>query len=312
MNIKKQEILNSINNINKLIKCIKIKKIYIDAGGMIGLYYIGMLKYLDEQHLLSCIDDYYGCSIGGLLCGLLILGYSIDELINFATNFDFTSIVKLSYGSIINNYSLTSNHNFIVFIKHAIRLKNYDENITLLQLYLKLNKKINLFTYNLTKNEGLLLNYKNTPDIELWKALYTTCALPNLFPPMFYNDDFYCDGALGNISLRKLIEPIDRIHTIFISVCPNIKNINIHKLLLNKSLKNYTKYIIDFFLILVKQKQYNKIKKCGNILLLKDCDVIDSIQFTFNKKEKINKILIGYNNAKNDFSNLILNIIKNK
>ena len=68
-----------------------INTLCISGGGVKGISFLGALSYLlDKKHIdLNNIHTYIGSSVGSIISLLFVLGYSIDELIDFILNFNF-------------------------------------------------------------------------------------------------------------------------------------------------------------------------------------------------------------------------------
>ena len=60
-----------------------IKNLAISGGGSMGIGIIGIIKYLENKHIIKNIKNYIGTSIGSLICFLLILGYTTNQIYNF-------------------------------------------------------------------------------------------------------------------------------------------------------------------------------------------------------------------------------------
>ena len=85
-------------------------RLIISSGGIMGYYFVGILKYLDENKLLNDIKKYYGCSIGSFLCMLITIGYTIDEIKDIIINIDKDKLLNnidinfyLKYNCVYNN-----------------------------------------------------------------------------------------------------------------------------------------------------------------------------------------------------------------
>lgn len=307
----KKNILNSINNINILKKLIKINNLVISGGGLKGLTFIGVIKYIEELKIIDNIKNFYGCSVGGLITSLIILGYKSDELINFIINFDFMILIKPNINQLILNYSLGNIDNYILMLKNFIKNKNFNPEITLLEFYKITNKTLHLIGFNFTTQKETIFNYITFPNIELWKAIYITSALPTLFPPLLYNNDYYFDGGITNNNPINLIHQSELSNTIGIT-CAIYKssNNNINNIIHNKNIYNYIKFMSEVLLISFDKENYHKNNQYNNIITVEcDNDIFDFIDFSIDKIDKINKILIGYNFCKKLLPNIFEHLI---
>ena len=78
-----------------------IKKIVFSYGGIKGLSYIGLIKYLEENNLLGNIDTYIGTSIGSLFATLLSIKYTYDDFNKHIKNFDYYSYCDLCLDNLV-------------------------------------------------------------------------------------------------------------------------------------------------------------------------------------------------------------------
>ena len=181
-------------------------KLFISAGGKNGYIFIGILKYLDENGYLNKINKYIGCSIGSILCFLLSINYSVEEIekIFLKLNVDkllneFNINLFIKYKCVYNNYKIVN------YIKEIISNKGINNNITLKEHYDMFKKKICFIVSNITSNKCEYITYKNYPNLKLWKAILMSISIPVVFPSVKYNDNYYVDGALyDQIGLYKI------------------------------------------------------------------------------------------------------------
>ena len=181
-------------------------KLFISAGGKNGYIFIGILKYLDENGYLNKINKYIGCSIGSILCFLLSINYSVEEIEKIFLKLnvdkllnDFNINLFIKYKCVYNNYKIVN------YIKEIISNKGINNNITLKEHYDMFKKKICFIVSNITSNKCEYITYKNYPNLKLWKAILMSISIPVVFPSVKYNDNYYVDGALyDQIGLYKI------------------------------------------------------------------------------------------------------------
>ena len=169
----------------------------ISAWGTKLFNFLGAVKYLDECNLLKNIKEYYGCSGGWIICWLLSINYSINEIIWCLTIWQIQTFYnKLSFNFFINNIAMYNNYNISKFLIKMIYEKTQNGNITLIEIKNIYNKKINLSTFNIDENKIIYLNYLNNPNLPLWKAILMWISVPIMFPPVFHENNYYIDGAI--------------------------------------------------------------------------------------------------------------------
>ena len=187
---EKQNTNNNTNNIKHLV---------LSGGGLLGISYIGLLRYLEESHSIANIKSISGCSAGSFFGCLIALGYTSKELETIAKSLNFKEYMNINAESLINfmrTKGLESGTYLINLIKKCIKDKTCDENITFRQVKEKYKIELQIGVTNLSKYKFELLNSINSPDIPIYKAIRASTALPFIFEPYVIGNDVYCDGGL--------------------------------------------------------------------------------------------------------------------
>jgi len=189
-----------------------IKHLVLSGGGMLGISYIGLVKYLEEnlsnsatQNLISIT----GCSAGAIFASLIAIGYTSKELNTIVKIMNFKEYMNINAESILNFMKLKgleSGKNLINFLKKYIKDKCGNEDITFKEIKEKFNIELQIGVTNLTKYKFEIMNSINTPDIPIHKAISASIAIPFVFEPIVIGDDIYCDGGiLNNLPIENLI-----------------------------------------------------------------------------------------------------------
>ena len=188
----------------------KIKHLVLSGGGLLGISYIGLFKYFEENNTLTNIKSITGCSAGAIFGTLLAIGFNNKELITIVKSMVFKDYLKINVDSLlnfVNTKGLESGKNLHNFIKNSIKDKTGDENITFFQIQEKYNIKLQIGVTNLTKSAFELFNVDNTPDLPIIKAISASIAIPFIFEPIIIGDDIYCDGGLlETLPIENVIE----------------------------------------------------------------------------------------------------------
>ena len=71
----------------------KIKNLVISGGGVSGIGFLGIIKYLDDHNIISNIETYVGTSIGSIICLLLLIGYKHNEIYDFCISFNLEKLI---------------------------------------------------------------------------------------------------------------------------------------------------------------------------------------------------------------------------
>ena len=82
-----------------------LRNIVFAGGGARIFSQFGFIKALEEKNLTSGIVNFAGTSIGSLTAFCLILGYTVEQLINIFTRIDLLKTVDINADSIFNYFT---------------------------------------------------------------------------------------------------------------------------------------------------------------------------------------------------------------
>jgi NTE family protein len=176
------------------------------SGGIQGIMYISAIKYLVSNNYLNLnnIVNYYGTSIGAIIAFLFIIGYNAEELINIFLKFDLKYFEpEIDLLLIENNYGLDDGVKLTDKLIELLKNKINVTDITFIELYNLLNKKITVNATNLNTGIEKIFNYLETPNLSVILAIRMSISIPMIYTPVLYNKEYYVDGALKNKLLLK-------------------------------------------------------------------------------------------------------------
>lgn len=308
-----------------------IDTICIGGGGIKGLSFISTLEFLEKNNYINLnkINKFSGISAGSILCLLIIIGFTISELIDLFENYNYNDIIDnfdLDFDIIIDEFGFDNCNNIMDILKKIIIKKNnlITDNLTFIELYNLTKKEFYIGTTNFTKGIEENFSYINSPNMSIFLAIRMSISIPIIFTPVFYNNQYYIDGNVTNNILLLNFDPnktlvlyvknnkINKIETItdIINGSINIllNQINLKKLKLFKcvNINNYSKNLI--FDDIINKKIIHELYFNGTISAKK---------FLKNElKKKINnlknKIINKTNNIIKNILNNIINTIENK
>lgn len=262
----------------------------LSGGGVKGIAHIGALKALNELNYLRYIDTYCGTSVGALICSLLIIGYSLNELYEFIMDFNLDQIKSLCVENFIYKFGFDDGNNFNMILKKMFITKKIDPSITLNELYCKTKKKLIVTTVCVNENKVEYMSYENFPNMQVILAIRMSTCIPFFFSPIKYNKKLYIDGSVFNSF------PID--------LFKNKLNKVIGIKLINKSeeffkIKNLDIYIYNVLKCIFYGKNDNYNDEYVKYTIYIDTKDISILDFSLDCKKKHNLYKYGYNTIYN-------------
>lgn len=175
----------------------KLTTLLLSGGAMKSIQFCGLLKGLEICNQLKNINHIIGVSGGAMILFFFCLGYTVDDIIKINIKLDFTKILSISLKN-IKSGSLDNGENLERIMKIFIKNKGFNENITFSELY-KINKiQFDIHVNNINENKLEIMNYKTSPNLEIYKAIRMTSAIPILFEPVEYNGHLYNDAGVAD------------------------------------------------------------------------------------------------------------------
>jgi len=192
----------------------EIKHIVLSGGAYLGLYQFGVLKYLNEKNFyqLENIETLHGTSIGGFISIILSLNLEWNNLIEYFVKRPWDKSIQITPNlilDVIHKKGIFGEDVFRIALEPLFKSKDIDININLREFYEITKKDIFLYSVNLNNFKLTQISHKSHPDLSVIKAIHMTCALPYVFQPVWYENNYYIDGALlNNYPVNKCIEII--------------------------------------------------------------------------------------------------------
>ena len=302
------------------------------GGGVKGTAYIGVLKYLQETEKLKNVKRFVGTSAGSIMCTFMSIGtyyesnrkagskqfwevvnelMKEEKFINFIDNpmlkkaiqddsiAPFTNNILHSIASVSetldHQYALCDGTIISNFFKKALITFGLNENITLGELYKETGKHLILVSCSLSYRKAAYFDYKTAPDLPVVDAMRASMAIPFIFKPVKYNNDFFIDGgAVNNYPIdyfdNSIIEEDSNPVTLgFILYSKN--EILRPKWEMLKNPVDYTSAVFDLIMINTGSALF---KKNVDRTVFIDCGKIDVMSFDMNKAETEKLIQAGY------------------
>ncbi len=171
-------------------------EIIISSGGIKGISLFGALHQFSKSYNIDKIKYLTGCSIGSIICLLITIGYSIDEIVKIIFEINFNNFQECKILNLIETCGLDNGLKFTNLLKAMLMNKNINENITYKELYEITNKVFTVSVVNITKGITEYHNYQTVPNLSVVMSVRMSSNIPLLFSPIFYNGSYYIDGAL--------------------------------------------------------------------------------------------------------------------
>ena len=273
----------------------------IGGGGIKLISFIGIIKYLYNNNyiFLNNLKNLYGVSSGSIICFLLTIGYSINEIEDFSLNFNFSKLLpEINTVNLLFFYGLGSSEKIKQVLILLLENKFKCSDITFFELFKKTNINLKIGITNISTNNFELWNYQNKPNFSVIDAIKISCNIPFIFRPIKINNEYFIDGAILNNFPINFFEKKELIYTI--GICCNNKQ--------KKSFENIFEYINKIFSITTNNIDNIRIDSYKNqVDIIKITSQDETLDFNLTSDLIKDRIEYGYNIAKKFFSNKKIN-----
>jgi NTE family protein len=252
------------------------------GGGTTCISFIGVLKYLVDNNYLNLllIKNFVGTSGGAITAFLLSLNYSIDDIYEFILSFNFKTLENNNQlNNLFKNNGFNNGTKFNYLFSQFIYNKLNINNITFQELFNLTNNKLLIIGTNYSKGCEEIFSYDTTPNMSIIIALRISMSIPVLFTPVYYNSNYYVDGALINNFPFNHCNKLSTLGLFIDNSYNEINNIDNIIILFKRSIE-----------IILNNINKNKFKNYNNNIIIIDRIITELVNYNLSFDEK-NKLL---------------------
>ena len=180
-----------------------IKNLVLSGGSFRGYCYLGVLKYLNENHpdFYENLENIVGVSIGSIFGSLVCLGYKGEDLIKIFCEVDEEKFRNITSESILNffdTFGLDDGEKLIKLIGILFKGKGFDINTTFKQLFDTTKVNLTIVGCCLNKTKEVHFNHETYPEMQVLKAIRISTSIPFFYEPVNFEENLYVDGGIVN------------------------------------------------------------------------------------------------------------------
>lgn len=296
--------MNGINKVNELYKIKEINEgiknidtVMFGGAAFRGIFYIGIIKSLEELNILNNLKNIYGSSAGSF-CGLaMLLGYNIEEFTKISKKLHPKLYYNIYAESIINfdtNYSFDDGLKFMGIIKELFVYKNINPYITFKELYKIIPVSLHVNTTIVNNKTCKIYNHIDTPDFMVANAIYASMSIPFFIKPIIINGDVHIDGSIINDFPLEYAKNIDENYSnilCFKSINKNQEN-KLKSIFKKKYDTNFNNYLGEYINLIIGTLMKNNFihEKFDDNIINVDFHEIDLFDYEYTD-EKIDIVI---------------------
>lgn len=264
-------------------KVSNISHIFLTGGGLKGLCYLGVMRYLYLENIVKNIKHIVGTSIGayfGLILGLKIPIETIEEDIGKLV-MQLGEILTIDHNNLANLFNkngiFTYYEFFVPIIAHM--KKEYGiEDITFIEFAKKTGINLYVNAINLNTAEKVIFSTENTPNVSVIDAVKASMSVPFLYQPVLIDGEYFMDGIISSFEIFANVDKKSQL----ILLLPSDNEINT-TIYSKKHEFNFLEYFIRTNEIMINMIQ-NNLEDGEEVFKIKDLVYDKFLKFAFTDK----------------------------
>lgn len=193
-----------------IITTIMIDTILFGAGGGKCFTYLGALKALAEKDKvdLSTIHTWGGVSAGALLATMFYIGMRLPEVTEFLFNIALERLGEpLEEELLFDEYGLNDGKNICCLLTELFTEIVGIPDPSFADLYNHSTQKtLQIQVTNLSQYKLEIFCFDTHPDMSVTTAVRMSTAVPFIFTPVLWNNEYFVDGAV----ISPVIHPVKK------------------------------------------------------------------------------------------------------
>jgi NTE family protein len=162
----------------------------LGGGGLKGFAHIGVLRACEERGIRPTVVA--GTSIGSLIAAAYAGGMAIDEMERRALDLRKHDLFRIDHISMVTKRMLSPSLYLGKPLERLVR------DIVPAGTFRDLGRPLLVNTVDLEATSQVLWGLPGLQDVEIWEAVYASCALPGFFPPGVLGGRTCADGGISD------------------------------------------------------------------------------------------------------------------
>lgn len=162
----------------------------LGGGGLKGFAHIGVLRAFEERGIRPTVIA--GTSIGSLIAAAYAGGMSIGEMERRALDLRKSDLFRIDHISMVTKRMLAPALYLGKPLERIVR------DIVPTGTFRELGRTLLVNTVDLEAASQVLFGLPGLDDVQIWEAVYASCALPGFFPPGVLAGRTCADGGISD------------------------------------------------------------------------------------------------------------------
>lgn len=162
----------------------------LGGGGLKGFAHIGVLRAFEERGIRPTVVA--GTSIGSLIAAAYVGGMPVHEMEHRALGLRKSDLFRIDHISMVTKRMLAPSLYLGKPLERLVR------DIVPTGTFRDLARPLLVNTVDLENASQVLWGLPGLQDVQVWEAVYASCALPGFFPPATIGGRTCADGGISD------------------------------------------------------------------------------------------------------------------
>ena len=176
--------------------------IVLSGGSLKCLTSLGCLRYHERAGHLEHVHCFVGVSAGAILCLLLSVGFTTDDIIKLVYQQVIPHALQgLNLDSVLSlpdTYGIDNGSAYMSILQKALHLKLFEDTLTFQELYEKTGHILAVGVTNVALHVTEYWDKDTQPGTPVMTAVHASISIPLLFQPVWHGGYCYVDGGVLN------------------------------------------------------------------------------------------------------------------
>lgn len=192
-------------------KVSNISHIFLTGGGLKGLCYLGIIRYLYLENMIRNIKHIVGTSIGayfGMIIGLKIpIDFMEEEIGNIIANFsDHMTVDHRNLSNLFDKNGIFTFEAFFVPILSYMKKEFDADDITFVEFAKKTGVNLYVNATNLNNAQRVTFSTDNTPNASVISAVKASMSVPFLYQPVLIDGEYFMDSIISSFEILDKVD----------------------------------------------------------------------------------------------------------
>jgi NTE family protein len=290
---------------------IMITHVALSGGGIKGMAYLGILRYLYIENMINDIRYASGSSIGALYCLYIALKTPVDfieseyvDLLKEINNSRYLCIDKTSFSKLLQSNGFISVEFMMRPVKKYLKQVYEVDDMTYIELAKRTGVNIFINTTCVNNGQRTIFSLENTPNASVIDSIMASMSVPIMFEPVCIDGEYHIDGVISKDLPMDIFVNVPKENILAVLIMPSDKlknSVNYEK----NTEFNFMNYILICMQIMTMNLVHQSGNKIANrnefyLLKLEDLPYDESFKFEMGEHDVMVKL------EQHDVDNLIL------